>query len=54
MITQITQIHDETAYNRSYLATVLRASAQILLRKTSDTLETLSDIAILNQGAQIC
>jgi len=28
MITQITQIHDETAYNRAYLASAV-ASAQI-------------------------
>ncbi|OEU64402.1 MAG: hypothetical protein BBJ57_07185 [Desulfobacterales bacterium PC51MH44] len=46
MITQITQIHDETAYNRAYLATVLRTSAQIPLRGISDTLKTLTAIAL--------
>ena len=30
-----------TAYNRAYLASVLRTSTKILLRETSDTLETL-------------
>ena len=33
-----------TSYNRAYLATVLRTSAQILLRMTSDTLGTLYEI----------
>ena len=30
--------------NRAYLATVLRTSAKILLRGTSDTLERLSEM----------
>jgi len=30
-----------TAYNRAYLTSVLRTSTKILLRETSDTLETL-------------
>jgi hypothetical protein len=34
-----------TADNRAYLASVLRTSAQILLRRTSDTLGTLYAIA---------
>jgi len=46
MITQITQIHDETAYNRACLASCLRHFAQILLRRTLDTLGTLCDIAV--------
>jgi hypothetical protein len=33
-----------TADNRAYLATVLRTFAQILLRRTSDTLRTLDEI----------
>ena len=33
-----------TAYNRAYLASVLYTYAQILLRRTSDTLVTLSEI----------
>jgi len=33
-----------TAYNRAYLATVLRTSAKIPLRETSDTPGTLSGI----------
>lgn len=32
-----------TAYNRAYLASVLRTFAQIPLRGTSDTLVTLSE-----------
>ena len=39
----------ETAYNRAYLVTCLRHSAQILLRRTSDTLETLYDIPPLRR-----
>ena len=34
-----------TAYNITYLASVLRTSTKISLRETSDTLELLSDIA---------
>ena len=33
-----------TAYNRAYLATVLRTSAQIPLRGTSDTLVPLDEM----------
>jgi len=44
MIIQITQIHDETAYNRAYPASCLRHSAQVPLRGTSDTLEPLDEI----------
>ena len=33
-----------TAYNRAYLATVLRTFAQIRQSRTSDTLRTLSAI----------
>jgi len=36
-----------TAYNRAYMAPRLRHSVQILLRRTSDTLGTLSAIADL-------
>jgi len=32
-----------TAYNKAYLASCLRHFAQILLRRTSDTLGTLSE-----------
>jgi len=38
------KIVKNTAYNRAYLAKVLRTSAQIPLRGTSDTLGTLSGI----------
>ena len=37
-----------TSPNRAYLATVLRTSAQILLRRTSDTLKTLYELAVNN------
>ena len=37
-------IGSSTAYNRAYLASVLCAYAQILLRRTSDTLRTLGEI----------
>jgi len=35
-----------TAYNRAYLAPCLRHFAQILLRRTSDTLGTLAEMAV--------
>jgi len=35
----------ETSANRAYLASCLRHFAQILLRRSSDTLGTLYDIA---------
>ena len=35
-----------TSYNRVYLASCLRHSAQILLRRTSDTLGTLAAICM--------
>jgi len=38
--------YSPTAYNRAYLASVLRTSAQIPLWGTSDTLETLSEIGL--------
>lgn len=34
-----------TAYNKAYLATCLRHFTQILLRRTSDTLKTLGEMA---------
>jgi len=34
-----------TAYNRAYLASVLRTFAQILLRRTSDTRQLLGEIS---------
>ena len=40
-----------TAYNRAYLASCLRYYAQIRLRRTSDTLETL--YAIVSKGLNI-
>ena len=42
----------ETAYNRAYLVTCLRHSAQILLRRTSDTLETLYEMRIKIGGTK--
>jgi len=36
--------NEGTAYNRAYLASVLRTYAQIPLRGTSDTLGTLDEI----------
>jgi len=39
-------LFDSTSANRAYLASVLRTFAQILLRRTSDTLGTLYDICI--------
>ena len=38
-----------TSYNRAYLATVLRTSAQIPLRWTSDTLEALSEMLCIRK-----
>lgn len=38
-----------TSPNRAYLASVLRTSAQIPLQGTSDTLGTLSAIAIVRE-----
>jgi hypothetical protein len=35
-----------TSPNRAYMASVLRTYAQILLRRTSDTLETLAEIGL--------
>jgi hypothetical protein len=40
-----------TADNRAYLATVLRTSAQIPLRGTSDTLETLTNVKFFTFGS---
>ncbi|MCD6097836.1 hypothetical protein J7K18_02975 [bacterium] len=42
-----------TADNRAHLATVLRISAQILLRRTSDTLGTFGGIAVLSLKEEI-
>ena len=39
-----------TAYNRAYLASVLRTSAQIPLWETSDTLGTLYESARMRRG----
>ena len=38
--------NEGTAYNRAYLASVLRTSAQIPLRGTSDMPRTLSEIGL--------
>lgn len=43
-------IPSSTAYNRAYLASRLRHSAQILLRRTSDTLGTLAAMPNLSEN----
>jgi len=44
MVATIDDMIDATSYNRAYLASYLRHSAQIPLWGTSDTLVTLSEI----------
>lgn len=46
-------MEDATSYNRAYLAPRLRHFAQIQLCWTSDTLETLDEIAAVGRDKKI-